>query len=104
MIRFTPNTLGVANLRGDLFGGITTAIIALPLALAFGVASGAGPIAGLYGAICLGFFAAWFGGTPAQPQSGTAFCGGEDSAIRRLVTAPHLPANCTCIIFESDAK
>lgn len=66
MIRFTPNTLGVANLRGDLFGGITTAIIALPLALAFGVASGAGPIAGLYGAICLGFFAAWFGGTPAQ--------------------------------------
>ncbi len=30
------------NLKGDLFGGVTTAIISLPLALAFGVASGAG--------------------------------------------------------------
>lgn len=54
------------NLRGDLFGGLTAAIVALPLALAFGVASGAGPIAGLYGAICVGFFAALFGGTPSQ--------------------------------------
>ena len=35
-----------------------------PLALAFGVASGIGPIGGLYGAICVGFFAALFGGTP----------------------------------------
>jgi SulP family sulfate permease len=38
----------------------------LPLALAFGVASGAGPVAGLYGAIATGFFAALFGGTPSQ--------------------------------------
>jgi SulP family sulfate permease len=53
-------------LRNDLFGGLTAAIVALPLALAFGVASGAGPVAGLYGAICVGFFAAMFGGTPAQ--------------------------------------
>lgn len=66
MIRFTPNKLTLTNLRGDVFGGVTTAIIALPLALAFGVASGAGPIAGLYGAICLGFFASLFGGTPSQ--------------------------------------
>ncbi|ASC71538.1 sodium-independent anion transporter [Halomicronema hongdechloris C2206] len=54
------------NLRGDFFGGITAAIVALPLALAFGVASGVGPIAGLYGAISVGFFAALFGGTPSQ--------------------------------------
>ena len=54
------------NLRGDFFGGVTAAIVALPLALAFGVASGAGPSAGLYGAICVGFFAALFGGTPSQ--------------------------------------
>jgi SulP family sulfate permease len=40
--------------------------VALPLALAFGVASGAGPVAGMYGAICVGLFAALFGGTPAQ--------------------------------------
>ena len=54
------------NIRGDVLGGLTAAIVALPLALAFGVASGAGPVAGLYGAIAVGFFAAVFGGTPAQ--------------------------------------
>jgi len=58
------NQIHFNNLRGDLFGGMTAAIISLPLALAFGVASGAGPIAGLYGAVCVGFFAALFGGTP----------------------------------------
>jgi len=40
--------------------------VALPLALAFGVQSGAGPVAGLYGAIALGIFAAIFGGTSTQ--------------------------------------
>ena len=34
------------------------------MALAFGVASGAGPAAGLWGAVLIGFFAALFGGTP----------------------------------------
>jgi SulP family sulfate permease len=51
------------NLKGDVFGGVTTAIISLPLALAFGVASGAGAEAGLWGAIMVGFFAALFGGS-----------------------------------------
>lgn len=55
-----------SNIRGDLFGGITAAVVALPLALAFGVSSGVGAIAGLYGAICVGFFAALFGGTSTQ--------------------------------------
>lgn len=54
------------HLRGDLFGGLTAGVVALPLALAFGEASGAGPIAGLYGAILVGFFAALFGGTGSQ--------------------------------------
>ncbi len=58
------NLIHTKNLRGDIFGGVTAAIVSLPLALAFGVASGAGPIAGLYGAVCVGFFAALFGGTP----------------------------------------
>jgi sulfate permease, SulP family len=58
------NKIRFDNLRGDMFGGLTAAIVSLPLALAFGVASGAGPIAGLYGAVCVGFFAALFGGTP----------------------------------------
>ncbi|MCR5219505.1 MAG: SulP family inorganic anion transporter [bacterium] len=55
-----------ASLKGDIFGGFTAGIVALPLALAFGVASGAGVNAGLYGAIALGFFAALCGGTPTQ--------------------------------------
>jgi SulP family sulfate permease len=57
------NRFNDINLKGDLFGGVTTAIISLPLALAFGVASGAGAEAGLWGAIMVGFFAALFGGS-----------------------------------------
>ena len=59
------------NLKGDIYGGLTAAVVALPLALAFGEASGAGPIAGLYGAIFVGFFAALFGGTPSQVSGPT---------------------------------
>ncbi len=59
------------HLRGDFFGGLTAAVVALPLALAFGVSSGLGPIAGLYGAIFVGFFAALFGGTPSQVSGPT---------------------------------
>jgi SulP family sulfate permease len=58
------NQIGFHNLKGDLFGGVTAAIIALPMALTFGVASGAGAEAGLYGAVLIGLFAALFGGTP----------------------------------------
>jgi sulfate permease, SulP family len=50
--------------RGDVFGGISAGIVALPLCLAFGVASGLGPEAGLYGGIAAGILAAIFGGTP----------------------------------------
>ena len=60
------NGLHFRNLRGDVFGGLTAAIVALPLALAFGVSSGAGAITGLYGAVFVGLFAALFGGTPSQ--------------------------------------
>ena len=52
--------------RGDLFGGITSAVVALPVALAFGIASGLGAAAGMYGAIAVGFFASVFGGTRSQ--------------------------------------
>ena len=51
------------GLKGDLLGGLTTAVVSLPMALAFGVASGAGAQAGLYGAILVGFWAAFLGGT-----------------------------------------
>ena len=56
------------NWRNDLSGGLTAAVVALPLALAFGNAAlgPGGAIYGLYGAIVTGFLAALFGGTPAQ--------------------------------------
>jgi hypothetical protein len=50
----------------DFVGGLMAAIVALPLCLAFGVASGLGAAAGLYGAVACGIFAAVFGGTPGQ--------------------------------------
>ena len=60
------------TIKGDAFGGITAGIVALPLALAFGVSSGLGPAAGLYGAIFISFFAALFGGTNTQISGPTA--------------------------------
>lgn len=65
------NGLHYNNIRGDIYGGLTAAVVALPLALAMGVTSGIGPIAGIYGAIFVGFFAALFGGTPAQVSGPT---------------------------------
>ncbi len=59
------------NLRGDLTGGLVAGVIALPLALAFGVQSGLGAIAGLYGAIAIGILAAIFGGTATQASGPT---------------------------------
>jgi sulfate permease, SulP family len=61
----------LSNLRGDVFGGLTAGVIALPLALAFGEASGAGPIAGLWGAIFVGFLASLFGGTGSNVSGPT---------------------------------
>lgn len=62
---FSPNFAKPLQL-GDLTGGLTAAVVALPLALAFGVASGLGPAAGLWGAIAVGAMAAVFGGTATQ--------------------------------------
>ena len=52
-----------SNIKGDLFGGISAGVVALPVALAFGAAAGLDPINGLYGAIFLGLIAALIGGT-----------------------------------------
>ena len=43
----------LSNLRGDVLGGIVSAIVALPQALAFGVATGMGASAGMWGAIIM---------------------------------------------------
>ena len=54
---------GLNDLRGDLFGGITTGILMLPIAMGFGVMAGLGPVAGLHGIIAVGLFVGLFGGT-----------------------------------------
>ena len=67
------NGFHLRNVRGDVLGGITAAVVALPLALAFGNAAlgPGGAIYGLYGAVVVGFLAALFGGTPAQVSGPT---------------------------------
>ena len=66
-MKYGPNTL-----RGDIFGGVTSMVVALPVSLGFGIASGMGAAAGLYGAIAVGFFASVFGGTRSQISGPTA--------------------------------
>ncbi len=78
-----------SNIKGDAFGGITAGIVALPLALAFGVSSGLGPTAGLYGAIFISFFAALFGGTNTQISGPTA----PMTAVSMVVIAGIIAAN-----------
>lgn len=78
-----------AHIKGDTFGGLTAGIIALPLALAFGVYSGLGPTAGLYGAIFLSFFAALFGGTNTQISGPTA----PMTALSMVVIASLIASN-----------
>ncbi len=57
--------------RGDLVGGVTVGIVALPLALGFGVSSGVGAEAGLITAIVAGLIAAIFGGSNVQVSGPT---------------------------------
>ena len=58
-----PQRYSFQSMFGDVLGGITAAVVGLPVALAFGVSSGLGAAAGIYGAVAVGFFAAVFGGT-----------------------------------------
>ena len=79
-----PADYDLQTLRGDVFGGITAAVVGLPVALAFGIASGLGPLAGIYGAISVGFFAAVFGGTRSQISGPT---GSMTVAMAVIVTS-----------------
>ena len=86
------------TLRGDFFGGLTSTIVALPVALGFGVASGLGAAAGLYGAIAVGFFASVFGGTRSQISGPT---GPMTVAMAVIVTshASTLTEALTIVVF-----
>ncbi|MGN7199372.1 SulP family inorganic anion transporter [Arthrobacter sp. SAFR-044] len=75
LTRFLPSRKDYAGLaatwRTDLLAGITVGIVALPLALAFGVSSGVGAEAGLITAIVAGMVAAVMGGSPVQVSGPT---------------------------------
>ena len=73
------------TLRGDVFGGITSAVVGLPIALAFGVASGLGALAGIYGAIGVGLFTTIFGGTKGQISGPT----GPMSVVVAVIFTTH---------------
>ncbi|MBE4719153.1 SulP family inorganic anion transporter [Pseudarthrobacter sp. AB1] len=73
--RFLPSRRDYDGLRSswktDLLAGITVGIVALPLALAFGVSSGVGAEAGLITAVVAGLVAAVMGGSPVQVSGPT---------------------------------
>ena len=70
---FTPKLItalregyGLARLRADAVAGLTVAIVALPLAMALGIASGASPREGLVTAVVAGFLISALGGSRVQ--------------------------------------
>jgi SulP family sulfate permease len=73
--RLLPSRADYARLsrswRRDILAGITVGVVALPLALAFGISSGAGAAAGLTTAVVAGLVAAIFGGSHVQVSGPT---------------------------------
>lgn len=59
------------NPRADVWAGLTVAVVALPLALAFGISAGMGAQAGLITAVIAGLTAAVFGGSALQVSGPT---------------------------------
>jgi len=59
-------TYNLAKLRADIFAGITVGIVALPLAMAFAIATGLPPERGLFTAIVAGFLISLLGGSHVQ--------------------------------------
>ena len=85
------------SFRRDIYGGLTAAVVALPLALAFGIASAPGYMAESSGAIFVGFFSALPGGTPSEISG----------PIRPMAMAslkPRLPSRCVGHWCESGCR
>ncbi|NDV24822.1 SulP family inorganic anion transporter [Desulfovibrio sp. JC022] len=64
--KFIKSGCSPATIRQDIAAGITVGIVALPLAMAFAIASGASPATGLFTAIIAGFIISGLGGTRFQ--------------------------------------
>ncbi len=87
--RLLPHRGDYAGLRQswriDLLAGITVGVVALPLALAFGISSGVGAAAGLITAVVAGLVAAVFGGSPVQVSGPT----GAMAVVLAPIVAAH---------------
>ncbi|WP_082574147.1 SulP family inorganic anion transporter [Cellulomonas sp. Root137] len=75
------------TVRADLVAGVTVGIVALPLALAFGVSAGVGPAPGLVTAVVAGVVAAVFGGSRVQVSGPT----GAMAVVLAPIVATHGP-------------
>jgi SulP family sulfate permease len=74
-----------SHIRGNVLAGVVVGIVALPLALAFAIASGARPEQGLYTAIVAAVLTSLFGGTRVQISGPT----GAFVAVLSIITAQH---------------
>src|SRR5580704_16077989 len=74
-----------SQIRSNVLAGVVVGIVALPLAMAFAIASGARPEQGLYTAIIACFLTALFGGTRLQIAGPT----GAFIAVLSIITAQH---------------
>jgi SulP family sulfate permease len=74
-----------SQIRGNVLAGVVVGIVALPLAMAFAIASGARPEQGLYTAIVAALLTSIFGGTRVQISGPT----GAFVAVLSIITAQH---------------
>ena len=74
-----------SHIRNNVMAGLVVGIVALPLAMAFAIASGARPEQGLYTAIVAGLLTSVFGGTRVQISGPT----GAFIAVLSIITAQH---------------
>ena len=74
-----------AHIRNNVLAGVVVGVVALPLAMAFAIASGARPEQGIYTAIVAAAMTSLFGGTRAQISGPT----GAFVAVLAIITAQH---------------
>jgi SulP family sulfate permease len=74
-----------AHIRNNVLAGVVVGVVALPLAMAFAIASGARPEQGLYTAIVAALMTSLFGGTRLQISGPT----GAFVAVLAIITAQH---------------
>lgn len=63
---YLDGSLSKDKWSNNIIAGLVVGVVALPLAMAFAIASGVAPQAGIYTAIIAGIFVSLFGGSPVQ--------------------------------------